>query len=47
MPILQIQRGNLINQEYPEKYTNPGFSIAKWSDDDDWHPITPFRGKLR
>jgi hypothetical protein len=24
-----------------------GYSVGKWSDDDDWHPITPFRGALR
>jgi hypothetical protein len=24
-----------------------GYSVGKWSDDDDWHPITPFRGNLR
>lgn len=24
-----------------------GYSVGKWSDDDDWHPITPFFGKSR
>lgn len=24
-----------------------GYSVGKWSDDDDWHPIVPFRGKIR
>jgi hypothetical protein len=24
-----------------------GYSVGKWSDDDDWHPITPFIGKNR
>jgi hypothetical protein len=24
-----------------------GYSVGKWSDDDDWHPIIPFRGKIR
>lgn len=24
-----------------------GYSVGKWSDDDDWHPIIPFFGKSR
>lgn len=24
-----------------------GFGTSKWSDDDDWHPITPFFGRIR
>ena len=24
-----------------------GFATGKWSDDDDWHPITPFISPIR
>ncbi len=30
-----------------ENESNIGYSTGKWSDDDDWNPITPFFGPNR
>lgn len=33
--------------KYGKEEKTVGYSTGKWSDDDDWHPITPFLGEIK